>query len=851
MAKSVRAKSAGKNDANAQSGEAAAETASPVKPGVATKKSSAGTSRAKATPAAAKAEKAPAKTAKSSASAPKSSAKSTARKSAAATPASTDDTKKGQVSTPAPAQDVPRANLVADKKETTSARSRKSATPSAKATTSKSTSAKPASAPKRKAASAPKSAKPETVSANASAASESDTAKEALDDVQSSAPVKQKEPVSAVPAPTAARSVAAKKMPKPSTKKPATKPAAKSSAKSPKKAATKPLSQDTASHDQPVTADVIQSLVADDDAKQPAVTPTKAKNSESETQKPATAKAPAKSKAGKKVWLNSYPSVVPATIPGLPADSLGNMMINACRRYAGRTAFTCMGRDLRYSELEQASSNFAAYLQSLGLEKGARVALMMPNILQYPIALMATLRAGYTVVNVNPLYTARELEHQLKDSGAEAIVILENFAHTLESVVAKTPLRHIVVASLGDMLGLKGLAVNLVVRRVKKMVPAWTLKGHVRFNAALKTGQAAKFKPVDVSRSDLAFLQYTGGTTGISKGAMLSHGNILANIAQNAAWIETAFIKRQRPDRLVFVCALPLYHIYALTVNALTGMYQGSQNVLITNPRDIPAFVKELGKHKVNIFPGLNTLFNALLNNKEFQKLDFSNLALTFGGGMAVQQSVADRWKSVTGCIVSEGYGLSETSPVATANRFDADTFTGTIGLPISSTEIAIRDEDNNDVPIGESGEICIRGPQVMVGYWNQPEETARVMTADGYLKSGDIGFMDSAGYIKIVDRKKDMILVSGFNVYPNEVEEILSRHPKVLEAALVGVVDEKSGEAPKLFVVKKDQSLTEDELRDFCRENLTAYKRPRYFEFRSELPKSAVGKILRKDLRV
>ncbi len=557
-----------------------------------------------------------------------------------------------------------------------------------------------------------------------------------------------------------------------------------------------------------------------------------------------------KSASADKPWLASYPPNVPTSIPALPADSLGDLMVNACKRYAGRIAFSCMGREMKFVELEEASAAFGAYLQAQGLAKGARIALMMPNVLQYPIALMGALRAGYTVVNVNPLYTARELEHQLKDAGAEAIVILENFAHTLESVIGNTPVKHVVVASLGDLLGLKGLAVNLVVRRVRKMVPNWTLKGHVRFNAALKAGRTAKLKPVAVTAQDLAFLQYTGGTTGISKGAMLSHANVLSNIAQNAAWLESAYIKRQRPEKPVFVCALPLYHIYALTVNALMGMQQGAHNVLITNPRDIAAFTKELRRTKFNILPGLNTLFNALLNNKDFQNLDFSSLVLTFGGGMAVQPSVAERWQKLTGSMIAEGYGLSETSPVATANRFDADQFSGTIGLPLPSTEVSIRDENGVEVALGEVGEICIRGPQVMSGYWNRPDETAKVMTADGFLKSGDIGFMNPQGYTKIVDRKKDMILVSGFNVYPNEIEEVVARHPKVLEVAAIGVTDEKSGEVPKLFVVKKDESLSEEELREFCRENLTGYKRPRHFEFREDLPKTAVGKILRRDLR-
>ena len=581
-----------------------------------------------------------------------------------------------------------------------------------------------------------------------------------------------------------------------------------------------------------------------------------AKAPKASTAKPAGKKLPraiASLAAGQptKPWLASYSSVVPAKISGLPAESIGDLLVTACKKFASHPAYTCMDKTMTYAELERHSTAFAAYLQSKGLAKGARVAIMMPNVLQYPVVMMAALRAGYTVVNVNPLYTPRELEHQLKDSGAEAIIILENFATTLQAIVARTPIKHVVVASMGDMLGgLKGMIVNLVVRKVKKLVPAWSLPGHVKFNAALKEGTGTAFKPVAVSRNDIAFLQYTGGTTGISKGATLLHSNVLANVEQNRLWQETAFVKRTRPDRLIFVCALPLYHIYALTVNALMGMQQGAQNILIPNPRDIPGFVKELRKYPVNVFPGLNTLFNALLNNEDFRKLDFKPLLLVFAGGMAAQRPVAERWKQLTGVNISEGYGLSETSPVATANRFDADEFTGTIGLPIPSTEISIRDEDGNAVPLGEVGEICIKGPQVMAGYWNRPDETAKVMTDDGYFKSGDMGFMDDKGYTKIVDRKKDMILVSGFNVYPNELEEVVAQHPGVLEVAAIGIPDEKSGEIPKLFVVKKDPDLTAEALLEYCKQNLTGYKRPRYIEFRTELPKTNVGKILRRELR-
>jgi long-chain acyl-CoA synthetase len=569
--------------------------------------------------------------------------------------------------------------------------------------------------------------------------------------------------------------------------------------------------------------------------------------------KAATAAKPkgsAKQTSASKPWLASYPDIIPAEIGPLAYQSIGDLLADSVKKFSTRPAFTCMDKTLTYAQVGEMAQSFAAFLQSKGLQKGARVAIMMPNVLQYPIVMMAVLRAGYTVVNVNPLYTPRELEHQLKDSGAEAIVILENFAHTLQSIVGKTNVKHVVVATMGDLLGLKGHIVNFVVRRVKKLVPAWSLPGHIRFNDALKSGSHATFKPAKVEPDDVAFLQYTGGTTGVSKGATLLHRNVLANVAQNDVWVKTAYIKRPEPDRLVYVCALPLYHIYALTVNALMGMQQGAQNILIPNPRDIPSFVKELQKYPVNIFPGLNTLFNALLNNPDFQKLDFKPLLLTFAGGMAAQKAVSERWQKLTGCVISEGYGLSETSPVATANRFDASDFTGTIGIPIPSTEIAIRDDEGHDLPLGDVGEICIRGPQVMAGYWNRPDETAKVMTSDGFFKSGDMGFMDTRGYVKIVDRKKDMILVSGFNVYPNEIEDVAATHPGVLECAAIGVPDEKSGETPKLFVVKKDPALTAEALQKYLRENLTGYKVPKYVEFRTDLPKTNVGKILRRELR-
>ena len=552
-----------------------------------------------------------------------------------------------------------------------------------------------------------------------------------------------------------------------------------------------------------------------------------------------------------KPWLASYPKNMPAEIGPLAAPSIGELLVVACRQFSANPAFTSMGKTLSFAEVERLSAAFGAWLQSRGLKKGARVALMMPNVLQYPVAMMAVLRAGYVVVNVNPLYTPRELEHQLKDSGAEAIVILENFAATLQAVAAKTAVRTVVVASMGEMLGgAKGLLVNFVVRRVKKLVPAWSLPGHVKFAVALKQGAGLTPKPVEVTADDIAFLQYTGGTTGVSKGAVLLHRNVLANVAQLALWVEDAYTVKPKPAHITYVCALPLYHIFALTVNALMGMQQGARNILIPNPRDIPGFVKELAKQPFHIFPGLNTLFNALLNNEEFRKLDFSALTLSLGGGMAVQKAVAERWKALTGNPITEGYGLSETSPVATANKCSAGEYTGTIGLPIPSTEISIRDDDGNVVPLGAVGEICIRGPQVMAGYWNRPDETAKVMTKDGFFKSGDMGFMDAQGYTKIVDRKKDMILVSGFNVYPNELEDVVARHPGVLEVAAVGVPDEKSGEVPKLFVVRKDPALTAEMLAAYCRENLTGYKRPKYIEFRAELPKTPVGKILRRELR-
>ncbi len=472
---------------------------------------------------------------------------------------------------------------------------------------------------------------------------------------------------------------------------------------------------------------------------------------------------------------------------------------------------------------------------------------MMPNCLQYPVCVFGILRAGYVVVNVNPLYTARELEHQLQDSGSEAIVILENFAHVLEQVIARTPVKHVVIASLGDLLGLKGAIVNFVVRRVKKMVPRWEIPGTIRFNAMIREGERLDLKRVAVGHEDVAFLQYTGGTTGVSKGAVLLHRNILANLEQAAAWLRP-FVDEDEPQAIV--TALPLYHILSLTANCLLMMKAGGCNILITNPRDIPGFVRELQKHKFTMFTGVNTLFNALMNHPDFAKIDFSGLKVALGGGMPVQKAVADRWKKLTGCTLIEAYGLSETSPAVTINPLDLRDYNGSIGLPISSTEVILRGDDGKEPPLGSPGEIGVRGPQVMKGYWNSPAETAKVLGPDGFLATGDIGVMDEKGYVRIVDRKKDMLLVSGFNVYPNEIEAVVAMLPGVLECAVIGVPDAHSGEVPKLFVVKRDASLTEADIRKHCEANLTGYKRPKYIEFRKELPKTNVGKILRRALR-
>jgi long-chain acyl-CoA synthetase len=563
----------------------------------------------------------------------------------------------------------------------------------------------------------------------------------------------------------------------------------------------------------------------------------------------------AEGRTAAKPWINSYPAGVPAEVDVTQYRSLVELLQEASTRYASRDAAAFMGKRQTYAEVDAMSRSLAAWLQSKGLPKGSRVAIMLPNVLQYMSALGAILRAGYAVVNVNPLYTPRELEHQLKDSGAQAIVVLENFAHTLEQVVERTDVRHVVLASMGDCLGvLKGALVNFVVRKVKKMVPPFSLADGprlsvTRFNAAVAEGSRMTFKPVDIGPDDVAFLQYTGGTTGVSKGATLLHRNVVANIIQSEAWFKSR--TAQLGDKpLTIVCALPLYHIFALTACYMVGARLGMMCILIPNPRDLPAFIKTLQSHTVNLFPAVNTLFNALANHPDFAKLDFSELVISNGGGMAVQKATAEKWLQVTGCPVVEGYGLSETSPVATINPLDLRTYNGSIGLPVPSTDLAIRDDDGRDMPVGERGEICVRGPQVMAGYWNRPDETAKVMTPDGYFKSGDIGVMDERGYFYIVDRKKDMILVSGFNVYPTEVEQVVNQHPGVLECAAIGVPDEKSGEAVKLYVIRRDPNLSEEALQAYCKEQLTAYKRPRSIEFRNDLPKSNVGKILRRELR-
>ncbi len=548
-----------------------------------------------------------------------------------------------------------------------------------------------------------------------------------------------------------------------------------------------------------------------------------------------------------KVWLKSYPKGIPAEIDVNEYDSVRELFEESVAKYAARPAFSCMGKSISFAELDTLSAAFGGWLQGIGCKKGTRIAIMMPNILQYPVCVFGALRAGCTVVNVNPLYTARELEHQLKDSGAEVLVCVENFAATVAEVIGKTPVRQTIVTSIGELLGFKGLVVDFVLRHVKKMIPKYSLPGAIRLSDALAEGRKRPLERVEVGHDDIAFLQYTGGTTGVAKGAMLLHRNMVANMLQARAWVKP-FLDPNR--REVIITPLPLYHIFSLTANCLVFMSVGGENVLIPNPRDIPGFVKEMAKYKFTAITGVNTLFNALVNSADFAKLDFSTLRITLGGGMAVQEAVALKWKEVTGVPLIEAYGLTETSPAATINPLDLPAYNGAIGLPISSTELLLRDDSGKEVALGQAGEICIRGPQVMAGYWQRADETAKVIDKDGWFATGDVGVMDERGFVRIVDRKKDMILVSGFNVYPNEIEGVVAALPGVLECAVVGVPDKKSGEAVKLFVVKKDPALTAEQVLAHCRENLTGYKCPREVEFRTELPKTNVGKILRRQLR-
>jgi long-chain acyl-CoA synthetase len=548
-----------------------------------------------------------------------------------------------------------------------------------------------------------------------------------------------------------------------------------------------------------------------------------------------------------KIWIKTYPPGVPAEISIDHVASLVTLFEDACKKYADQVAYISMDREMTYGELDRLSRDFAGWLQSIGLKKGDRVALMMPNLLQYPVALFGTLRAGCVVVNVNPLYTPRELEHQLKDSEAKAIVIVENFASTLQQVIGKTDVKNVIVTPMGDMLGMiKGTLVNFVVRRVKKMVPAWSLPGSINFTAALAAGRRHGMEPAVLGQDDLAFLQYTGGTTGVSKGAMLTHGNIASNVMQAYAWIKPAI----EEGKEFIITALPLYHIFALTANCLTFLMIGARNLLIVNPRDMAGFIKEWSKYPISVATGVNTLFNGLLNHPDFAALDFSTMKLSLGGGMAVQAPVAERWQKVTKSPLLQAYGLTETSPAATINPLNLKEFNGSIGLPISSTEVSIRNDDGKEMPLDQVGEICIRGPQVMAGYWQRPEETANVMYADGFLRTGDMGYVDHLGYVYLVDRKKDMILVSGFNVYPNEVEEAVAMHEGVSDVAAIGVADANSGEAVKIFVVRKDPKLTAEEIIAHCRKHLTGYKVPKQVEFRADLPRTNVGKILRRALK-
>ena len=546
--------------------------------------------------------------------------------------------------------------------------------------------------------------------------------------------------------------------------------------------------------------------------------------------------------------MASYPANVPAQINVDEFPSIVSVLSQACERFGDNPAFANFGTRLSYSEIDRLSANFASYLlDELKLKKGDRVALMMPNVLQYPIAIFGVLRAGMTVVNTNPMYTGRELRHQLKDSGAAAIVVMEMFAHTLAEVIADTQVRHVITTCIGDLVGFpKGVLINFMLKHVKKLVPEYHLPGAIGFRKALALGAKHTFSPVDVRPDDIAFLQYTGGTTGVAKGAMLTHRNLVANMQQASAWISRDCV----PGKEVIITALPLYHIFALTSNCLVFMKFGGLNYLITNPRDMPGFVKEIAKSRFTAITGVNTLFNGLLNTPGFDKLDFSTMHLALGGGMAVQRAVAERWKAVTGVTLVEAYGLTETSPACCMNPLDLADFNGAIGLPIPSTDCCLKDEEGRIVGPDDVGELCVKGPQVMAGYWQRPEETANVIDSDGWLHTGDMAKMDRQGFFYIVDRKKDMILVSGFNVYPNEVEDVIAMMPGVLEVAAVGVPDEKSGEAVKVVIVRKDPTLTSEQVKAFCRENLTAYKHPRVVEFRTELPKSNVGKILRRELR-
>ncbi|MBK9442227.1 MAG: long-chain-fatty-acid--CoA ligase [Comamonadaceae bacterium] len=550
-------------------------------------------------------------------------------------------------------------------------------------------------------------------------------------------------------------------------------------------------------------------------------------------------------------WLKAYPPGVPADIEVSRYTSTVEMMEESFQKFADRSAFSFMGKELNYRQIEELSRTFGVYLQGLGLAKGDRVAVMMPNVLQYPIVVAGILRAGYTLVNVNPLYTARELEHQLKDSGAKVIVILENFAATLEKCIAATPVKHIVLCAMGDQLGLlKGTLVNYVVRNVKKMVPDYKLPQAIRFNAAIAKGTSGTLKKVTIKTDDVAVLQYTGGTTGVSKGAVLLQRNLVANLLQADAWFQPALSKIPTGEQMNVVCALPLYHIFAFTVGMMLSMRLGGKLILIPNPRDFVAVLTELAKHKIHLFPAVNTLFNGLANHPDFSKVDWHHLVASAGGGTAVQSAVAKLWYEKTGCAICEGYGLSETSPIATSNPVNITEYTGSIGVPVPGTWLKLLDDDGNEVAVGQPGEIAIKGPQVMAGYWQRPDETAKVMTADGYFKSGDVGVVDERGFFKIVDRKKDMILVSGFNVFPTELEDVVSQMDGIMECACVGMPDAKTGEAVKLVIVRKDPAVTEEQVRAYCKENMTGYKQPKVIEFRTELPKTPVGKILRRELR-